>query len=94
MNRKLHTSIFACTASTATLVLGLLVAWPAASADPTGMETAPARTMKVSGDARPQSGPTSVDTAPATPPRSRSKRARSAIAMPYFSFARGTGGRS
>ena len=27
-------------------------------------------------------------------PRSRSKRARSAIAMPYFSFSRGAGGRS
>ena len=42
MNRRLHTPIFACAASTAMLVLGLLVAWPAFPADEaTGAGAAP-----------------------------------------------------
>ncbi len=88
MNRKLHTPIFACAASTATLVLGLLVAWPAFPADDA---SAAAPSTSAVESRTPEKA--STDQA-ATPPRSRSKRARNAIAMPYFSFARGAGGRS
>ncbi|NYZ64138.1 hypothetical protein [Luteimonas deserti] len=92
MNRKLHTPIFACAASAATLAIALLVAWPAQSLDAAGVATAavPAERKMPASVRTPV-----VDEAPtSSAPRSRSKRARTAIAMPYFSFARGTGGRS
>ncbi|WP_394004941.1 hypothetical protein ACF3M1_07470 [Luteimonas sp. WGS1318] len=92
MNRRLQTPIFACAASTATLVVGLLVAWPAFPAEEAA--GAGANATAAAGETRTPAKAT-VDGATTTPPtRSRSKRARSAIAMPYFSFARGTGGRS
>lgn len=89
MNRRLHTPIFACAASTATLVLGLLVAWPAFPAE----DVPGAGTSAPSADTRAPAKAT-VDVAAPPAPRSRSKRARNAIALPYFSFARGAGGRS
>lgn len=96
MNRKLHAPIFACTASAAALVVGLLVAWPAASSEDTGIEAHTVPTPPPAGDIRmrPATGAGASDAASLPAPRSRSKRARSAIAMPYFSFARGAGGRS
>ena len=93
MNRRLHTPIFACAASTAMLVLGLLVAWPAFPADEaTGAGAAPDVTAAAGETRTPSKAAVDVTAAPA--PRSRSKRALNAIALPYFSFARGTGGRS
>ncbi len=95
MNRRLHTPIFACSAAAATLVVGLLLAWPAASAEDGGLGAQTAATRSDTA-ARPTSGAgaSTQDAAAPAPARSRSKRARSTIAMPYFSFARGTGGRS
>lgn len=94
MNRRLHTPIFACAASTATLVVGLLIAWPAFPADEATGTGAGTDVTAAAGETRTPTKAT-VDGANTTPtPRSRSKRARSAIAMPYFSFARGAGGRS
>ncbi len=97
MNRRLHAPIIACTASAIALAIGLLAAGPVASQDGTvrttpaashaarTTHTDPARTLRVE---------PAPDLTGTPPPRSRSKRARSAIAMPYFSFARGAGGRS
>ncbi|MEN4902840.1 hypothetical protein [Luteimonas sp. TWI1416] len=92
MTRRLQTPIIACGVSAAALCAVLLAAAPSLSAgrDATASAagglnvatTAAARDVAI-GDAEPQ------DAAP----RSRSRRGRSAIAMPYFSFARGTGGR-
>ncbi|WP_337245474.1 hypothetical protein [Luteimonas sp. gir] len=91
MTRRLQIPIIACGVSAAALCAALLATVPSLSADrdatavASGLQvatTTAARDVAI-GDAEPQ------DAAP----RSRSRRGRSAIAMPYFSFARGTGGR-
>lgn len=91
MTRRLQTPIIACGVSAAALCAALLAAAPSLSADrdataaASGLHVATttvARDVAI-GDAEPQDAT----------PRSRSRRGRSAIAMPYFSFARGTGGR-
>ena len=92
MNRRLHIPIIACSA--AALVLAVVLAsGPAApdavSATSTGQEhVTPPAVVRTPGSEQLAAG--AGDAAP----RSRSKRARSAIAMPYFSFSRGAGGRS
>ena len=96
MNRRLHTPIIACSAAALVLAVALAsgpatpdAAPDAVSATSTGQEhlTPPAVVRTPSSE---QLAAGAGDAAP----RSRSKRARSAIAMPYFSFSRGAGGRS
>ncbi|KLJ02948.1 hypothetical protein [Luteimonas sp. FCS-9] len=91
MTRRLQTPIIACGVSAAALCAGLLFAAPSLSAgDATppsvaglSSTTANAAADVAAGEAEP------LEAAP----RSRGRRGRSAIAMPYFSFARGAGGR-
>lgn len=82
MNRKLQTPIFACGVLAAALGLALAAAVPAGSSPDTGAGVGRAHLAQ----------PAALDTAPA--PRTRGRRARSALALPYFSVARGAGGRS
>ena len=94
MNRKLQTPIIACTAAALALSAGLLFAGPngqaeaatdAALALPASAEKAPARIQRAT---------TTPDLDTTEAPRPRARRARSGFALPYFSFARGAGGRS
>ncbi|MCD9028662.1 hypothetical protein LDO26_10640 [Luteimonas sp. BDR2-5] len=95
MNRRLHTPIIACSASALALAAGLVLAIPAASGIDPAAAPAPARTTAPAPERAVRGERGLVETgSEATPQRSRSKRARSAIAMPYFSFSRGAGGRS
>jgi len=88
MNRRLHTPIIACTAAALALSASLLAAGPASlpdgatAATPHGDAFTPARIERVASEAA------------AETPRPRARRARSSLALPYFSFARGAGGRS
>lgn len=88
MNRRLHTPIIACATIALALSAGLLFASPAALPDgtaaaaPVESERAPVRVERAQTEAA------------ADAPRSRARRARSGLALPYFSFARGAGGRS
>ncbi|MEF3081748.1 hypothetical protein V3391_05910 [Luteimonas sp. SMYT11W] len=92
MNRRLHTPIIACTASALALSAGLLFAGPALSA---GELVPPPVTVAVAAKARAQAERTATTTdIEAETPRPRTRRARSGFALPYFSFARGAGGRS
>lgn len=90
MNRRLHTPIIACTAAALALSAGLLFAGQnirtgAVIAAPAAALNAPAQVQRTA---------TTPDIEPAETPRPRTRRARSGFALPYFSFARGAGGRS
>ena len=94
MNRRLQTPIIACTAATLALSAGLLFAGPngqagasvdAALAVPAAAAKAPAQVQRAA---------TTPDLDTTEAPRPRARRARSGFALPYFSFARGAGGRS
>jgi len=92
MNRRLHTPIIACTASALALSAGLLFAGPALSA---GEITPPAVAVTAAAKAHAQAERVATTTPiEAETPRPRARRARSGFALPYFSFARGAGGRS
>ncbi|MDR7194823.1 hypothetical protein [Luteimonas terrae] len=92
MNRRLHTPIIACTASALALSAGLLFAGPALSAGETASSPV---TVAVAAKARVQTERAATTTdLDAETPRPRTRRARSGFALPYFSFARGAGGRS
>lgn len=94
MNRRLHTPIIACTAAALALSAGLLFAAPALSAGEIASPTATA-TVAVAAKARAQAERAATTTdIEAETPRPRTRRARSGFALPYFSFARGAGGRS
>lgn len=93
MNRRLHTPIIACTAAALALSVGLLFAGPALSAG--GITTPAPVTGAIATKARAQNERAATTTdIEAETPRPRSRRARSGFALPYFSFARGAGGRS
>ncbi|MCD9007125.1 hypothetical protein LDO31_12940 [Luteimonas sp. XNQY3] len=89
MNRRLHAPIIACTASALALSAGLLFAGPARSAG----ELTPPAAVAAKARAQAERAATTTDIEAETP-RPRTRRARSGFALPYFSFARGAGGRS
>lgn len=90
MNRRLHTPIIACTALALALSGGLLFAGPAPAA---GKTAVPAMAAAAKARAQAERAATTTDIEAETP-RPRARRARSGFALPYFSFARGAGGRS
>jgi|GEM_PF-1023589 len=91
MNRRLHTPIIACTAAALALSAGLLFAGPNAQTAPVEAALSlPASAAK----AQAQRAATTSDLDTTEAPRPRARRARSGFALPYFSFARGAGGRS
>jgi len=89
MNRRLHTPIIACTASALALSAGLLFAGPALSAGEVAPPPAVAAKARVQTERVASSSEVEAEA-----PRPRARRARSGFALPYFSFARGAGGRS
>lgn len=90
MNRKLHAPIIACTALALALSAGLLSASPASL-----VGDATTAVAAESGKAPVRIDRAATDTTSAAEaPRPRARRARSGFALPYFSFARGAGGRS
>ena len=90
MNRRLHTPIIACTALALLLSAGLLFAGPAPSA---GEVATPPTSVAAKARAQAERAAATTDIDAETP-RPRARRARSGFALPYFSFARGAGGRS
>lgn len=90
MNRRLQTPIIACTAAALALSAGLLFAAPVLS----GSGVAPAAAAVVAKPRVQAERPSATTEAEVESPRPRARRARSGFALPYFSFARGAGGRS